>query len=483
MSNKKPRTAITPTREDNFPEWYQQVIKAADMAENSPVRGCMIVKPYGWAVWEEMQRIFDGWLKDYGVQNASFPLLIPLEFMNREAEHVEGFATECAVVTHHRLEKDEDGKLVPAGKLEEPYIVRPTSETIIGDSMARWIQSYRDLPMKLNQWGNVMRWEMRTRMFLRTSEFFWHEGHNAFEDHDGATEDCLHVLKLYEKFFTEVMAFDGFMGIKTPDERFPGANETYAFEAMMQDGKALQAATTHDLGTTFSKGCGIKYQDRDGNEQLCHTTSWAFSTRAIGGMIMIHGDDDGMVMPPRLAPKQVVVLPMTKDDGTAEQVMAFAQKVAADLKRQGIRVLLDDREMRTPDKMWDAIKKGIPLRVEIGAREMEAEQVTTVRRDIGRDSKQTISAEQFSGDAQGMLDQIHDDMLARSRKFRDKNTHDGQSVADIEVFFAAEKIGFIKVPVAVLEDGALEAVMKKYSLSTRNMPFSDDGTVLIAKAY
>jgi prolyl-tRNA synthetase len=252
---------------------------------------------------------------------------------------------------------------------------------------------------------------------------------------------------------------------------------------MMQDGKALQAATTHDLGTTFSKGCGIKYQDRDGNEQLCHTTSWAFSTRAIGGMIMIHGDDDGMVMPPRLAPKQVVVLPMTKDDGTAEQVMAFAQKVAADLKRQGIRVLLDDREMRTPDKMWDAIKKGIPLRVEIGAREMEAEQVTTVRRDIGRDSKQTISAEQFSGDAQGMLDQIHDDMLARSRKFRDKNTHDGQSVADIEVFFAAEKIGFIKVPVAVLEDGALEAVMKKYSLSTRNMPFSDDGTVLIAKAY
>ncbi len=481
--SKKARTAITPTREENFPEWYQQVIKAADLAENSPVRGCMIVKPNGWAVWENMQRIFDGWLKEYGVQNASFPLLIPLEFMNREAEHVDGFATECAVVTHHRLEKDENGKLVPAGKLEEPYIVRPTSETIIGDSMSRWIQSYRDLPMKLNQWGNVMRWEMRTRMFLRTSEFFWHEGHCAFEDHEGATADCMHILDLYEKFFTEVMAFDGFKGVKTADERFPGANETYAFEAMMQDGKALQAATTHDLGTTFAKGCNIKYQDRDGSEQFVHTTSWAFSTRAIGGMIMMHGDDDGLIMPPRLASNQVVILPMVKDDN-AELVMSFANKVASALKERGIRVLLDEREMRTPDKMWDAIKKGIPLRIEIGGREAEAEQVTCVRRDIGRDSKETLSIDEFINKAQSLLDAVHDELLSRSRNFRDTNTHDGNSVSDVKNFFASNKIGFVKVPVSLLEDPSLEAVMKEYSLSTRCKPFADGGEkVLIAKAY
>ncbi|MAF98614.1 MAG: proline--tRNA ligase [Micavibrio sp.] len=480
---KKARTAITPTREENFPEWYQQVIKAADMAENSPVRGCMIVKPNGWAIWENMQRTFDVWLKEYGVQNASFPLLIPLEFMNREAEHVDGFATECAVVTHHRLEKDENGKLVPAGKLEEPYIVRPTSETIIGDSMSRWIQSYRDLPMKLNQWGNVMRWEMRTRMFLRTSEFFWHEGHCAFEDHDGATADCMHILDLYEKFFTEVMAFDGFKGVKTPDERFPGANETYAFEAMMQDGKALQAATTHDLGTTFAKGCNIKYQDRDGGEQFVHTTSWAFSTRAIGGMIMIHGDDDGLIMPPKLAAHQIVILPMVKDDNEA-QVMGFAEKVAAALKAKGIRVLLDTREMRTPDKMWDAIKKGIPLRVEIGGREADAEQVSCVRRDLGRESKETLSVEAFVEKAEGLLQAVHDELLSRSRKFRDDNTHEGSSVQDLKDFFGAGKIGFMKVPVTLLDDPALEAVMKEYSLSTRCMPFADGGEkVIIAKAY
>ena len=481
--SKKARTAITPTREENFPEWYQQVIKAADLAENSPVRGCMIVKPNGWAVWENMQRIFDGWLKEYGVQNASFPLLIPLEFMNREAEHVDGFATECAVVTHHRLEKDENGKLVPAGKLEEPYIVRPTSETIIGDSMSRWIQSYRDLPMKLNQWGNVMRWEMRTRMFLRTSEFFWHEGHCAFEDHEGATADCMHILDLYEKFFTEVMAFDGFKGVKTADERFPGANETYAFEAMMQDGKALQAATTHDLGTTFAKGCNIKYQDRDGGEQFVHTTSWAFSTRAIGGMIMMHGDDDGLIMPPRLASNQVVILPMVKDDN-AELVMSFANKVASALKEKGIRVLLDEREMRTPDKMWDAIKKGIPLRIEIGSREAEAEQVTCVRRDIGRDSKETLSIDEFINKAQSLLDAVHDELLSRSRNFRDTNTHDGNSVSDVKNFFASNRVGFVKVPVSLLEDPSLEAVMKEYSLSSRCKPFADGGEkVLIAKAY
>lgn len=480
---KKIRTAITPTREENFPDWYQEVVKAADLAENSPTRGCMIIKPDGWAMWEKMQSIFDEWLKDYGVQNCSFPLLIPVSFLEREAEHVDGFAKECAVVTHHRLEADEDGKLIPAGKLEEPYVVRPTSETIIGDAMSRWIQSYRDLPMQLNQWASVLRWEMRTRLFLRTAEFFWHEGHNAFEDHEGAKKDCLTVLGMYEKFFTEYLAFDGFMGIKTPDERFPGANETYAFEAMMQDGKALQAATTHDLGDNFAKSLNIKYQGRDEKDHYCHTTSWAFSTRTIGGLIMMHGDDDGMIMPPRIAPHQIVILPVIKGDNETK-IETYCLKLRDDLKKQGFRVKYDNRDMRTPDKMWDAVKRGIPLRVEIGEREVDANELTHVRRDIGRDSKTTVTSEDFVAQVQGILDDIHDNMLLRVRKFRDENTIEVKSVADIEAFYKTGKIGFVKAPVEILEDSTLEVVMKEYSLSTRNMPFSDNGKkVLIAKAY
>ncbi len=482
---KKPMTAVTPTREEDFPGWYQAVIKAADLAENSPVRGSMIVKPYGWAIWENMQRIFDVWLKDYGVQNASFPLLIPVSFLAKEAEHVEGFAKECAVVTHHRLESDGKGGLIPApsAKLEEPYVIRPTSETIIGDAMARWIQSYRDLPLQLNQWGNVMRWEMRTRMFLRTSEFFWHEGHNAFEDKAGAEKDCLTVLDMYEKFFTEVLAFDGYKGIKTPEERFPGADETYAFEALMQDGKALQAATTHNLGTNFAKSCAIKYQDRDGKEQYVHTTSWAFSTRTIGGLIMIHADDDGMIMPPRIAPQQVVILPIIKD-GAGEELIAYAQKIAADLKKAGITAKCDLRDMRTPDKMWEAVKKGIPVRVEIGEREREQNQVTFVRRDLGKESKKTVTTDEFIKGIHGVLDDMHDAMLAKSRKHRDDNTVEGNSLADVKAFFEAGKAGFVKVPVAVLKEAGMDEVMQQHGLSARNMPFTDNGhKVLIAKAY
>jgi prolyl-tRNA synthetase len=485
QSQKKPMTAITPTRGDNFPEWYQAVVRAADLAENSPVRGCMTMKPYGFALWENMQRIFDPWLKDYGIQNCAFPVLIPVSFLAKEAEHVEGFAKECAVVTHHRLESDGKGGLVPApsAKLEEPYVVRPTSETIIGEAMSRWTQSYRDLPLKLNQWGNVFRWEMRTRLFLRTAEFFWHEGHCAFEDKAGAEKDCLTILDMYEKFFTDVLAFDGFKGIKTPDERFPGADETYAFEAMMQDGKALQAATTHNLGTNFAKSCDIKYQSREGTEEYAHTTSWAFSTRTIGGLVMIHGDDDGMIMPPRIAPQQVVILPIIKD-GAGDDLIAYGQKIADELKKIGIIAKVDTRDMRTPDKMWEAVKKGVPVRVEIGAREMYNREVTFVRRDLGRESKKTVSADAFVSAIQSELDAMHDNMLSRSRKFRDENTFDAQSVADIADFFGAGKQGFVKVPVAVLQDANLAAVMQEHSLSTRNMPLADEGrTVLIAKAY
>ncbi len=484
-TNKAP-TAITPTREEDFPEWYQAVIKAADMAENSPVRGSMIIKPYGYALWEKMTRIFDGWLKDYDVQNASFPLLIPVSFLAKEAEHVEGFAKECAVVTHHRLEAGPNGGLIPApsAELEEPYVIRPTSETIIGDAMARWIQSYRDLPMKLNQWANVMRWEMRTRLFLRTSEFFWHEGHCAFETAEDAEADTLHVMGLYKKFFEEYLALSGYQGPKTPEERFPGAINTIAFEAMMQDGKALQAATTHDLAQNFSKSIGIKFQGRDGKEQFVHTTSWAFTTRMIGAMIMIHGDDDGMIMPPRVAPVQVIVIPFIKDEAARGPLVEFCNNLSADLKKSGIAVKVDDRDTRTPDKMWEAVKKGIPVRVEIGQREMEANSVTFVRRDIGKDSKKTCTVEEFKDQITSVLDAMHDSLLARHRAFTQKNTVDGSTVKDIRDFFAAGKIGFVRVPVEVLKDPELAKVQDEFKLSTRCMPFEDKGTkVLIAKSY
>ncbi len=480
------RTAITPTREQDFPEWYQEVVKAADMAENSPVRGSMIIKPYGWALWENMTRIFDAWLKDYGIQNAYFPLLIPVSFLAKEAEHVEGFAKECAVVTHHRLEKGPKGGLVPAeaAKLEEPYVIRPTSETIIGDAMARWVQSYRDLPLKLNQWNNVMRWEMRTRLFLRTSEFLWHEGHCAFETAKEAEADTLHVMGLYKRFFEEYLAFTGFVGPKTAEERFPGAINTIGFEAMMQDGKALQAATTHDLGQNFSKSIGIKFQGRDGKEAFAHTTSWAYSTRTLGGMIMMHGDDDGMIMPPRVAPVQVIVLPVIKDEAGAGALMDFCNKIADDLKKAGVAVKVDSRDMRTPDKMWEAVKKGIPVRVEVGQREMEANSVTFVRRDLGKDSKTTCTVPEFLAKVSGVLDDVHNGLLSRNRKFRDDNTFDGKGVSDIKDFFAAGKMGFVRVPVETLKDEALEKVKDEFKLSTRCMPFEDEGKkVLIAKSY
>ncbi len=481
---KPAKTAITPTRAENFPEWYQQVIKAADMAENSPVRGCMIIKPYGFAVWENVQRIFDGIIKENGVENAYFPLLIPMEFIAREAQHVEGFAKECAVVTHHRLEADGQGGLQPGGKLEEPYVIRPTSETIIGDAMARWIQSYRDLPMKLNQWCNVMRWEMRTRLFLRTSEFLWQEGHNAFASAEEAREDSLKMLDAYADFAENVLALPVIKGEKTPDERFPGAVATFTIEAMMQDGKALQAGTSHDLGQNFAKSSGITFQNKDGGEEYAYTTSWGISTRMIGALIMVHGDDDGMIMPPRIAPYQVVILPVTKDDGTAESVMTACEALQTALKKQGLRVRLDARELRTPDKMWDAVKKGVPVRVEIGAREAAEGQVTFVRRDLGRESKKTLLLSEFLSEISGVLDAVHDTLLTRSRTFRDANITEGKTVGDIEAFFKADKTGFIKVPVAVLDDARLEGVMKTYSLTTRCMPFADDGkTVLIGKAY
>lgn len=482
---KHAKTAITPTRKENFPEWYLQVIKAADMAENAPVRGCMIIKPYGYALWENMQSVFDGMIKEAGVQNAYFPLLIPLEFMSREAKHVEGFAKECAVVTHHRLEEGKNGEgLVPAGKLEEPYIIRPTSETIIGDAMARWVQSYRDLPLKLNQWCNVMRWEMRTRMFLRTSEFLWQEGHNAFETDKEANDDALKMLEAYRVFAEDYLALPVMTGEKTEEERFPGADNTYTIEAMMQDGKALQAGTSHNLGQNFAKSIGIKFQGRNGDEEFAHTTSWGISTRMIGGMIMVHADDDGMIMPPRVAPFQVVIIPIIREGQEAGALNDYIDNLHKTLKESDIRVRVDDREMRTPDKMWDAIKKGVPVRIEIGLREMEEGTLTHVRRDLGRGSKASSSISDFVAGLPAMLDDIHKTLFERAQAFRDTNMSDGAGLVDLKAFFEKETIGFMRLPISVMSEEGYEAVMKEYSLTTRCMPFADDGKlVVIGKAY
>ncbi|HEY4313123.1 MAG TPA: aminoacyl--tRNA ligase-related protein, partial [Pirellulales bacterium] len=352
---KAPQTAITPTRSDDYPEWYQQVVRAADLAEQSPVRGCMVIKPWGYALWENMQRVLDRMFKETGHVNAYFPLFIPLSYLEKEAEHVEGFAKECAVVTHHRLEAGPDGGLVPTGKLEEPLVVRPTSETIIGAMYAKWVQSYRDLPILINQWANVVRWELRTRMFLRTTEFLWQEGHTAHATRAEAEEETRKMLGVYARFAQEYMAMPVIRGEKTAGERFPGAVNTYSIEAMMQDRKALQAGTSHFLGQNFSKAQEIKFLSSEGREEFAWTTSWGVSTRLIGGMIMTHGDDDGLILPPRLAPQHVVILPIYRSDEERASVLDYCQKLRAELTAQRyddepVRALLDDRDIARADK-------------------------------------------------------------------------------------------------------------------------------------
>ena len=330
------RHALNTRREDDFAAWYQDVISSAEMAEESGVRGCMVIRPWGFGIWERMQRLLDDRIKATGHENAYFPIFIPLSNFEREAEHVEGFAKEMAVVTHHRLIAGKDGGLIPdpEAKLEEPLVVRPTSETIIGDAMARWIQSWRDLPLKLNQWANVVRWEMRTRMFLRTSEFLWQEGHTAHADQAEAKEHTLTMLEVYRAFADEDLALAVVPGEKPENERFPGAVETWSIEAMMQDGKALQAGTSHFLGQNFSKAANIQFQTKDGGLEFVYTTSWGVSTRLVGGLIMTHADDDGLVLPPRLAPIHVVIMPITFKADDPGKIINYCQKVADDLRVQ-----------------------------------------------------------------------------------------------------------------------------------------------------
>ena len=352
--SKKQRTAIEPTREQDYPEWYQQVVKASDMAENSPVRGCMVVKPWGYALWENIVKALDGRFKAEDVENAYFPLFIPLSYLEKEAGHVEGFAKECAVVTHHRLQKNDEGKLEPTSPLEEPLVVRPTSETIIGEMFAKWIQSHRDLPMKVNQWANVVRWEMRTRIFLRTVEILWQEGHCAFATRAEAYADAKRMLDVYADFMENELAVPVILGEKTESERFPGAESTLTMEAMTQDLKALQAGTSHFLGQNFAKAADIKFQSKDDGQEFAWTTSWGVTNRLIGAMIMTHGDDNGVILPPRLAPAQVIIIPVAHKDEDKERVLKYCKALKDDLP---VRAKIDERDLRAGEKRGTGSKK------------------------------------------------------------------------------------------------------------------------------
>ncbi len=423
MTKQKLRTAITPTREENYPEWYQAVVKAADLAEHSAVRGCLVIKSWGYAIWENIQRILDGQFKATGHQNAYFPLFIPLSYLEKEAQHVEGFAKECAIVTHHRLEKGTDGKLVPAGELEEPLIVRPTSEMIIGHTFAKWVESYRDLPLLINQWANVVRWEMRTRMFLRTAEFLWQEGHTVHASKEEAMVETRRMLDLYAAFCREYLALPVIRGEKTDSERFPGAVNTYTIEAMTQDRKALQSGTSHFLGQNFSKSCEIVFRNVEGNQEYGWTTSWGLTTRLIGALIMAHSDDDGLVLPPKIASAHIVLIPIIHNEESRSQILQYCDALAQRLQKvhydhQPLRVIVDRRDMRGGEKTWHWIKKGIPLRIEVGMREMQAGQLNVYRRDKAHREATPFVEEEVCN----LLDQMQVHLLEKATQFRDMHT-------------------------------------------------------------
>ena len=438
---KAPKNAISPTRSENYPEWYQQVVKAADLAENSDVRGCMVIKPWGYAIWENIQRQLDAMFKATGHENAYFPLFIPMSFLEKEAEHVEGFAKECAVVTHHRLEPDPEGGLRPAAsaELEEPLIVRPTSETIIGATFARWLNSYRDLPILINQWANVVRWELRTRMFLRTTEFLWQEGHTVHATDTEAIEETRLMLDIYADFAENTMAMPVIKGEKTAAERFPGAVATYSIEAMMQDRKALQAGTSHFLGQNFAKAQEIKFQDQNGEEVYAWTTSWGVSTRLVGGLIMTHSDDDGLVLPPKLAPAHVVILPIYRNDDERAEVLEYCNTLKDELTAERfndepVRVRLDDRDLRGGEKKWQWVKRGVPLRVEVGPRDVAAGKVFVARRDIGGKGEGAERAAFVAGVSQ-TLTEFQQGLFEKALQAREEVTVKIDTLEEFEKYF------------------------------------------------
>jgi prolyl-tRNA synthetase len=413
-----------PTREENYADWYNELVIKADLADYSAVRGCMVIKPHGYAIWELTQRALDDMFKETGHVNAYFPLLIPKSFLEKEADHVDGFAKECAVVTHHRLKANPKGKGLipdPEAKLEEELIIRPTSETIIWNTYKKWIQSYRDLPILVNQWANVMRWELRTRMFLRTAEFLWQEGHTAHATYDEAEAECLTILnECYARFAEEYMAVPVVKGVKSEGEKFAGADHTYTIEAMTQDRRAIQAGTSHHLGQNFAKAFDVTFQSAEGKLEHVYATSWGVSTRLIGTLIMAHSDDKGLVAPPKLAPIQVVFVPMGRDE-VLEQTTAKSNELAAELKKRGVRVKVDTRTKESPGfkaKHWEM--RGVCVRVDVGGRELEAGELSLARRDTG--DKEMVAVASVVDRCVSLLDEIQQALFDRALAFREANT-------------------------------------------------------------
>lgn len=482
------RTAITPTRDEDYARWYQAVVRDADVAEMSHVRGCMVIKPWGYGIWEQLQKTLDRQIKGAGAVNAYFPLFIPLSYLEREAAHVEGFAKEMAVVTHHRLEA-RDGKLVPTGELAEPLIVRPTSETIIGESMADWVQSYRDLPLLLNQWANVVRWELRPRVLLRTTEFLWQEGHTAHATHDDAMEYTLRILHdVYRRVVEEDLAVPVIAGEKTPGERFPGAENTYCIEAMMQDGRALQAGTSHYLGQNFSKAFNISFQSAEGGQENAYTTSWGVSTRLIGALVMTHADDNGLRVPPRVAPYQVVIVPMLRKEG-GEEVLAYARRVADEVRTRTfaggrpIEVLVDDSLYEARDKKWKWVKRGVPVLLELGPKDMANDGVSYLRRDGAPTEYVRTGREAFLAGAGALLDEIQNAYLARARSYQEARTV--RDIADFDAFKAyfaegGEAEGASAQPGFVVArwcgKAECEERARELGVTIRCLPFEQSGT-------
>ena len=506
--------ALPVTREADFAAWYQAVIAEADLAEESGVRGCMVIRPWGYGIWERIQRLLDDRIRATGHENVYFPLFIPLSYFEKEAEHVDGFAKEMAVVTHHRLVSDGKGGLTPdpSAKLEEPLIVRPTSETVIGTAFARWVQSWRDLPVLINQWANVVRWEMRTRMFLRTSEFLWQEGHTAHDSADEAREETLKMLEVYREFAETCLALPVVAGEKPENERFPGAVSTYSIEAMMQDGKALQAGTSHFLGTNFAHAQNIRFQNASGELEFANTTSWGVSTRMVGGVIMVHGDDDGLRCPPRIAPWQVVIVPMLRDDENDATIVAYCRDLQAELAKQSalgepVRALLDLKPAKAANKRWGWVKKGAPVIVEVGGRDVANGNVSVIRRDdLYQDGGRLKSAfpakAEFVGGVSALLEEIQAALHNQATDRLKANITPVADWAGVEAMFAdgAKNPGWTDVAWSKPTGPALDKIverLKALKLTLRNAPldqgaadgpcvFTGDAAVervLVGRAY
>ncbi|MDQ5987816.1 MAG: Proline--tRNA ligase [Syntrophus sp. SKADARSKE-3] len=474
------RKAISPTRQENFPEWYQSVVRDGNLAEMAHVRGCMVIKPWGYGIWENIQSVLGKMIKKTGAENAYFPLLIPMSYMQKEADHVEGFAKEIAVVTHHKLE-NHNGQLIPAGKLNEPVVIRPTSETIIGESFAAWIKSYRDLPIKINQWCNVLRWERRPRIFLRTSEFLWQEGHTAFATEEEAINDALEMIKVYRTFAQNWLGIPVIVGTKPAFDRFPGAIETYTIEAMMQDGKALQAGTSHYLGQNFSRSANICFVDQDGEQKNAYTASWGCSTRLIGALIMTHADDNGLRIPPKISPVHIAIIPILRNNSEDSQVLEYAREISSFISERnfldGSPIIgkIDLKNQSAVEKKWDWVKRGVPIQVEIGSRDIRDKKLTVRLRSENTQNKHEMPLNEFIERIPELLDSIQEIYFNQANSYKENSVKYLQSFNDLEEFFSSGQMGFVLAPWHPSVNNGVPRRLEELGVTIRCIPIDQSG--------